>query len=63
MRSYAGQGSLAIAAFRAGYPASKGMRETIIAHFDANAEIAKLGSLAEATQQSFDVLNVNFRRS
>ncbi|MDH2347724.1 SDR family oxidoreductase [Bradyrhizobium sp. SSUT77] len=41
----------------------EGMRETIIAHFDANAEIAKLGSLAEATQQSFDVLNVNFRRS
>ncbi|TYO63353.1 SDR family oxidoreductase [Bradyrhizobium hipponense] len=41
----------------------EGMRETIIAHFDANAEIAKLGSLAEATRQSFDVLNVNFRRS
>lgn len=37
-----------------------GKRETVIAHFDANAEIAKLGSLAETTQQSVDVLNVNF---
>lgn len=41
----------------------EGMRETIIAHFDANAEIAKLGSLADTTQHSFDVLRVNFPRS
>ncbi|MGY4281954.1 NAD(P)-dependent dehydrogenase (short-subunit alcohol dehydrogenase family) [Bradyrhizobium sp. LM2.7] len=41
----------------------EGMRETIIAHFDANAEIAKLGSLAETTQQSFDVVSVDFPRS
>ncbi|MCK1334582.1 SDR family oxidoreductase [Bradyrhizobium sp. 38] len=36
-----------------------GKRETVIAHLDANAEIAKLGSLAQTTQQSFDVF-VNF---
>ncbi|MCK1315890.1 SDR family oxidoreductase [Bradyrhizobium sp. 23] len=36
-----------------------GKRETVIAHFDANAEIAKLGSLAQTTQQSVDVF-VNF---
>ncbi|UPK34632.1 SDR family oxidoreductase [Bradyrhizobium sp. 186] len=40
-----------------------GKRETVIAHFDANAEIAKLGSLAETMQQSFDVLSVNLPRS
>lgn len=34
-----------------------GMRETIIAHFDANAE------LGSTTQQSFDVLTANFRGS
>ncbi|WOH62846.1 hypothetical protein RX329_36710 [Bradyrhizobium sp. BWC-3-1] len=39
------------------------MRETIVPHFDglyASADTANLGSLAEATQKSFDVLNVNF---
>ncbi|MCK1745240.1 SDR family oxidoreductase [Bradyrhizobium sp. 139] len=41
----------------------EGMRETMIAQFNANAEIAKLGSLADTTQDSFDVLRVNFRRS
>ncbi|WP_456651502.1 MULTISPECIES: SDR family oxidoreductase [unclassified Bradyrhizobium] len=39
------------------------MRKTIIAYFDANAEIVKLGSLAETTQHSFDVMRVDFPRS
>lgn len=41
----------------------EGMRKIMIAQFDANAEIAKLGSLADTTQHSFDVLRVNFPRS
>ncbi|MCK1752235.1 SDR family oxidoreductase [Bradyrhizobium sp. 4] len=40
----------------------EGTRKNVIAHFDANAEIVKLGSLAETTQHSFDVLRVDFPR-
>ncbi|MGY4327499.1 hypothetical protein ACVWWG_001916 [Bradyrhizobium sp. LB7.2] len=44
---------------RAGYPASKECAKPLY----ANAEIVKLGSLAETTQHSFDVMRVDFPSS